>query len=92
VPQDPAAADEGAKQGRVGFDYGTFFSKGQRMGTGQAPVARYNRQLRDLIVAGRAEPSFIVSHHMALEDAPDAYEHFDNRDDGWTKVLLRPAS
>lgn len=92
VPEDPAAADEGAKEGRVGFDYGTFFSKGQRMGTGQAPVARYNRQLRDLIVAGRAEPSFIVSHHMSLDDAPDAYEHFDRRDDGWTKVLLRPGS
>jgi len=92
VPEDPQAADEGAQRGRIGFDYGTFFSKGQRMGTGQAPVARYNRQLRDLIVAGRAEPSFIVSHHMALDDAPDAYEHFDRRDDGWTKVLLRPAS
>ncbi|MBT0993874.1 glutathione-independent formaldehyde dehydrogenase [Cellulomonas sp. DKR-3] len=90
VPQDPGAADEGAKEGRVGFDYGTFFTKGQRMGTGQAPVARYNRQLRDLIVAGRATPSFIVSHHLGLEDAPEAYAKFDAREDGWTKVLLRP--
>src|SRR3954447_25080707 len=29
VPQDPGAADQGAKEGRVGFDYGTFFTKGQ---------------------------------------------------------------
>ncbi|WP_029288319.1 glutathione-independent formaldehyde dehydrogenase [Cellulomonas sp. HZM] len=90
VPQDPGAAEEGAKEGRVGFDYGTFFTKGQHMGTGQAPVARYNRQLRDLIVAGRATPSFIVSHHLGLDDAPDAYARFDAREDGWTKVLLRP--
>lgn len=90
VPQDPGAADEGAKEGRVGFDYGTFFTKGQHMGTGQAPVARYNRQLRDLIVAGRAKPSFIVSHHLGLDEAPDAYAKFDAREDGWTKVLLRP--
>ena len=56
VPEDPGAKDEQAKQGRIGFDYGTFFTKGQSMGTGQAPVKRYNRQLRDLIMAGRATP------------------------------------
>ena len=92
VPEDPGAATEGAKEGRVAFDYGTFFMKGQHMGTGQAPVKRYNRQLRDLIVAGRATPSFIVSHELSLDEAASGYEHFDKREDGWTKVLLRPAS
>ena len=64
--------------------------KGQTMGTGQCPVKRYNRHLRNLIHAGRAEPSFIVSHRLGLDEAPDAYEHFDCRHDGWTKVLLKP--
>src|SRR3954471_10687572 len=73
VPQDPGAADQGAQQGRIGFDYGTFFSKGQHMGTGQAPVKRYNRQLRDLIIAGRAQPSFLVSHELSLDEAPEGY-------------------
>ena len=41
--------------------------------------------------AGKAEPSFIVSHELPLDQAPEAYEHFDNRDDGWTKVVLHPA-
>jgi glutathione-independent formaldehyde dehydrogenase len=90
VPQDPGAKDEGAQQGRVGFDYGTFFTKGQHMGTGQAPVMRYNRQLRDLIVAGRATPSFLVSHELGLDEAVHGYDQFDKRVDGWTKVLLRP--
>lgn len=90
VPQDPGAADEGAKEGRIGWDYGTFFTKGQRMGTGQAPVKRYNRRLRDLIVAGRAKPSFIVSHEVGLGDAPDLYDRFDRRCDGVTKVLMHP--
>ncbi len=90
VPEDPDAADEGAKEGRIGFDYGTFFTKGQSMGTGQAPVKRYNRELRDLIVAGRATPGWIVSHEMALSEAADGYDHFDKREDGWTKVLLHP--
>lgn len=90
VPEDPGAQDEGAQQGRIGFDYGTFFTKGQHMGTGQAPVMRYNRQLRDLIVAGRATPSFIVSHELGLDEAVHGYDQFDKRVDGWTKVLLRP--
>lgn len=90
VPEDPGAQDAGAQQGRIGFDYGTFFTKGQHMGTGQAPVMRYNRQLRDLVVAGRATPSFIVSHELGLDEAVHGYDQFDKRVDGWTKVLLRP--
>jgi glutathione-independent formaldehyde dehydrogenase len=90
VPQDPGAATEGAKEGRIGFDFGKLFQKGQRAGTGQCPVKRYNRQLRDLIIAGRAKPSLLVSHEVALAQAPDAYDKFDKRADGYTKVLLHP--
>ncbi len=90
MPSDEGAANEAAKQGRIGFDYGTFFTKGQSMGTGQAPVKKYNRQLRDLIIAGKATPSFIVSHEVGLAEAPDAYDKFDRRVDGYTKVLLKP--
>ena len=91
VPQDPGASDELAKQGKLAFDFGMFWFKGQHIGSGQAPVKKYNRQLRDLIAAGKAEPSFIVSHELPLDRAPEAYEHFDKRDDGWTKVVLHPA-
>ncbi|MGW1942645.1 aldehyde dehydrogenase, partial [Streptomyces goshikiensis] len=35
-------------------------------------------------------PSFLVSHELSLDEASAAYEHFDNRDDGWTKVVLHP--
>jgi glutathione-independent formaldehyde dehydrogenase len=92
VPEDPGAATEDAKQGRIAFDYGTVFDKGIAMGHGQCPVKRYNRQLRDLITAGRATPGRIVSHELGLDDAPRAYDQFDKRVDGWTKVLLRPAA
>ena len=92
VPQDPGAPTEGAKEGRVGFDFGTAFTKGQHFGTGQCPVMRYNRQLRDLIVAGRARPSFLVSHELTLDEAPTGYDRFDKREEGWTKVLLHPAA
>jgi glutathione-independent formaldehyde dehydrogenase len=92
VPTDPQAASEGAQQGRIGFDYGTFFQKGQRMGTGQCPVKRYNERLRDLIIAGRAHPSLLVSHELSLDEAPAAYAQFDQRADGYTKVLLHPSA
>ncbi|MDF8263916.1 glutathione-independent formaldehyde dehydrogenase [Luteipulveratus flavus] len=91
VPQDPKSPGK-ASEGRIGWDYGTFFTKGQQMGTGQAPVKRYNRQQLDLILAGVARPSFIVSHEIPLDEAPDAYQHFDQRDQGWTKVLLKPSA
>jgi threonine dehydrogenase-like Zn-dependent dehydrogenase len=42
------------------------------------------------ISAGKARPSLIVSHELSLDEAPDAYKHFDARDKGWTKVLLKP--
>jgi len=92
MPEDPGASNDGARDGRVGFDYGTFFTKGLRMGTGQCPVKAYNRELRDLILAGRARPSQIVSHHLSLDEAPEAYKKFDRREQGWTKVLLHPAA
>jgi glutathione-independent formaldehyde dehydrogenase len=91
-PEDPGAATEDAKQGRYGFDFGTAFTKGLTIGTGQCPVKRYNRQLRDLIIRGQASPSVIVSHEVSLDEAPDAYDKFDKRVDGWTKVLLHPGT
>jgi glutathione-independent formaldehyde dehydrogenase len=91
-PQDPGAATETAKEGRYAFTYGLVFDKGISMGQGQCPVKRYNRQLRDLIIRSRATPSLIVSHELPLDAAPEAYDKFDKRVDGWTKVLLHPAA
>jgi threonine dehydrogenase-like Zn-dependent dehydrogenase len=92
VPQDPGSPDALEKEGKIALDWGMLWFKGQRVGTGQCNVKAYNRQLRDLIHAGRAKPSFIVSHELKLEQAPDAYQHFDGRDHGWTKVILHPGS
>lgn len=91
-PVDPDAATEEAKEGRIAFDFGTAFTKGISIGTGQCPVKKYNRELRDLIIRGRATPGDIVSHEVSLDDAPDAYDKFDKRVDGYTKVLLRPSA
>lgn len=90
VPQDPDAAYPLAGQGRIPFDFGAAFTKGISIGTGQCPVKKYNRELRDLIIAGRSSPSWIVSHEVSLDEAVTAYDKFDKRLDGYTKVLLHP--
>ena len=90
VPQDPGAPDDLAKHGMALFDFGGFWFKGQHMGTGQCPVKRYNRHLRNLIAQDKVKPSWIVSHDLPLSQAPEAYKHFDAREEGWTKVVLHP--
>ncbi|MCX4641574.1 glutathione-independent formaldehyde dehydrogenase [Streptomyces sp. NBC_01446] len=64
LPEDPGGAEaqgELEAQGKVPIDFGMMWFKGQHMGTGQAPVKRYNRALRDLIAGEKAKPSFVVS-------------------------------
>ena len=90
IPQDPHAHDKLAKVGQIAFDLGKFWFKGLKMGTGQCNVKAYNRRLMDLIHHGKANPSLIVSHDISLEEAPAAYKHFDERDKGWTKVIMHP--
>jgi threonine dehydrogenase-like Zn-dependent dehydrogenase len=92
VPEDPAAGDKLEKRGQIAFDFGQFWLKGQSMGTGQANVKAYNRALSRLIERDKVKPSWIVSHELPLEQAPQAYENFDKRKEGWTKVVLKPAT
>ena len=90
VPTDPGGVDEAASRGALSINFGRLFEKGLRLATGQCNVKRYNAYLRDLIISGRATPSFVVSHEVPLDDAPDAYDKFDKRIDGYTKVILNP--
>ena len=90
VPEDPNAQDKLEKRGQMAFDFGAFWNKGQSMGTGQANVKAYNRFLSKLIEKDKVKPSWIVSHELPLERAPEAYENFDQRKNGWTKVILKP--
>lgn len=73
----------------ISLSFGKLFEKGLSLRTGQCNVKAYNRYLRDLIISGKAKPSF-VSHEIGIEDAEMAYEKFDKRIDGYTKVLIHP--
>ena len=90
IPKDPKSKEDLQKKGHMDFDFGNFWMKGQSIATGQANVKSYNRQLASLISVGKAKPSQIISHELSLDEAPLAYKHFDDRDKGWTKVILKP--
>ena len=90
MPQDPGGQNAQAKQGIFPLPLGLAWNKGITIGMGQCPVKQYNEFLRDLIIAGKAKPSFIVSHRLPLDAAPNAYQEFDKRNSEYTKVVLKP--
>jgi glutathione-independent formaldehyde dehydrogenase len=90
--QDPEGVDELERDGHLDVPWGRLFAKGVTIGMGRDHDERYNDFLRDLIVAGRISPGDIVSHRLPLELAPDAFRHFDERRDGYVKIVLDHAA
>lgn len=90
LPMDPGGVTPEAKQGQFPVWFGKLWEKGLTLGTGQTPVRKYAERLRDMIVAGRAKPSEIVTRRISFDEVPEAYEKFDTREKGYTKVLIKP--
>ncbi len=69
--------------------FGAAFGKGLTMRMGQTHVHRYLQPLLERIQRGDIDPTFVISHHFPLAEAPRAYELFKHRVD-CTKVVLKP--
>jgi threonine dehydrogenase-like Zn-dependent dehydrogenase len=69
---------------------GAAFGKGLTFKMGQTHMHKYLAPLLGRIEAGEIDPSFVISHRMRLEDAPEAYKMFKERQDEVTKVVLTP--
>ncbi|AFZ02752.1 zinc-dependent alcohol dehydrogenase [Calothrix sp. PCC 6303] len=69
---------------------GAFMNKGLTMKTGQTHVHRYLRPLLDHVESGNIDPSFVVTHSLPLDQAPQGYEIFNNKQDKCIKVVLKP--
>jgi len=65
-------------------------NKGLTIKSGQTYVRRYLDPLLERIEDGDINPSFVVTHRASLESAPELYETFNNKDDGFIKVVLKP--
>jgi threonine dehydrogenase-like Zn-dependent dehydrogenase len=70
---------------------GAAFAKGLTLRMGQTHVHRYLPALLSYIEEGAIDPSFVISHRFSLEEAPAAYDMFLNKQDGCTKVVMRPS-
>jgi threonine dehydrogenase-like Zn-dependent dehydrogenase len=70
--------------------FGSIVNKALTVRSGQTHVQRYLRPLLELIEQGRIDPSFVVSHRLSLEDAPQGYRMFRDKQDECVKVVLKP--
>jgi threonine dehydrogenase-like Zn-dependent dehydrogenase len=73
------------------FPFGSVMNRSLTIKTGQAHVQRYMRPLLERIRQGQIDPSFVITHHMRLEEAPAAYELFKNKQDACIKIVLKPS-
>jgi threonine dehydrogenase-like Zn-dependent dehydrogenase len=72
------------------FPMGSVMNRSLTIKTGQCHVQRYMQPLLDRIVKGEIDPSFVISHHMPLNQAPEGYAIFNNKQDDCTKIVLKP--
>ncbi len=69
---------------------GAFMNKGLTMKTGQTHMMRYMKPLLERVQNGDIDPSFVISHHVSIDEAPEAYRMFRDKKDNCTKVVLDP--
>jgi len=69
---------------------GAFMNKGLTMKTGQTHVPRYHEQLLRRVESGEIDPSFVITHTVGIDQGPDMYKTFRDKEDGCIKVVLKP--
>jgi len=70
--------------------FGSAMNRAVTIKTGQTHVQRYMRPLLERVEKGEIDPSFVITHRMRLEDAPDGYEIFKHKQDDCIKIVLKP--
>ncbi len=69
---------------------GAFMNKGLTLKTGQTHTHRYLAPLLEKILSGDIDPSFVITHRATLEDGPELYRKFRDKEDGCIKVVMNP--
>jgi threonine dehydrogenase-like Zn-dependent dehydrogenase len=70
--------------------FGAVMNKGLTIRTGQTHVNRWTDDLLRRIEDGQIDPSFVITHTKSLEDGPEMYKTFRDKEDGCIKVVLKP--
>ncbi|MGG6268188.1 zinc-dependent alcohol dehydrogenase [Leptolyngbya sp. AN03gr2] len=69
---------------------GAAFNKGLTFKMGQTHIHRYLKPLIEHIQRGEIDPSFVITHTLPLDQAPQGYEMFKHKRDNCIKVVLKP--
>ena len=69
---------------------GALMNKGLTVRTGQTHVNRWTDDLLRRIDEGQIDPSFVITHSVGLEQGPEMYKTFRDKQDGCVKVILKP--
>jgi threonine dehydrogenase-like Zn-dependent dehydrogenase len=72
------------------FPMGPFVNKGLTMKSGQTHMHRYMKPLLQKIEKGEIDPSFIITHKIPIDQAPEMYKTFRDKKDGCIKVVIKP--
>jgi threonine dehydrogenase-like Zn-dependent dehydrogenase len=72
------------------FPMGSVLNRSLTIRGGQCHVQRYMRPLLERIRNGEIDPSFVISHTMPLEEAPQGFKMFRDKEDNCTKIVLKP--
>jgi len=70
--------------------FGAAFAKGLTLRMGQTHVHNYTKLLYERIERGEIDPSFVITHRVSLNDAPEMYPIFRDKGDECIKVVMRP--
>jgi len=70
--------------------FGALMNKGLTLRTGQTHVNRWTDDLLSRIERGQIDPSFVITHTVSLEEGPDMYKTFRDKQDGCIKVVMKP--
>ena len=71
------------------FPMGTVMNRGLTIRSGQCHVHKYMRPLLEHIQKGDIDPTFIITHRMELDDAPQGYDTFLHKEEECVKVVLK---
>lgn len=70
--------------------FGAVMNKGLTIRTGQTHVNRWTGDLLRRIEEGEIDPTFVITHTVSLEEGPEYYRKFRDKEDGCIKVILKP--
>jgi threonine dehydrogenase-like Zn-dependent dehydrogenase len=70
--------------------FGSLMNRSLTVKTGQTHVQRYTHTLLERVQRGEIDPSFVITHRLRLEEAPEGYEVFNQRVDDCMKVVMTP--